>query len=118
MIINKNLFVAVLSLMIFFLCRNVMFSQKVYATDYASQADIKVYVVDYESQADLKVFIEEYSSNAAGNRGQWCFVKYDSRADKKIFFVEYASQSDLKICFVKYRSRSGWTNNSKKHLLY
>jgi len=39
-----------------FLLPIFVFSQKVFTTDYSSQADIKVFVVDYESQSDLKVF--------------------------------------------------------------
>ena len=93
-------------------------SQKIYTVDYPSQSDIKVFVVDYESQSDLKVFKVDYQSQSKGNQGLWYFVKYPSQSDKKIYFVDYPSQSDLKIFFVKYKSRSGWRNNSKKHLLY
>lgn len=97
---------------------SIVFSQKVFTTDYQSQADIKVFVVDYESQSDLKVFKIDYQSQSKGNQGLWYFVKYSSQSDKKIYFVDYPSQSDLKIYIVKYKSQSGWRNNSKKHLLY
>ena len=96
----------------------LVFSQKVFTTDYSSQSDIKVFMVDYESQSDLKVFKVDYQSQSKGNKGLWYFVKYSSQSYKKIFFVDYLSQSDLKIFFVKYKSQSGWRNNSKKHLLY
>jgi hypothetical protein len=39
-------------------------AQKVFALDYASQANIKVFAVEYESQADLKVFKVPYESQA------------------------------------------------------
>ena len=93
-------------------------AQKVFAVDYASQANLKVFVVDYESQADLKVFKVPYESQAKGNEGRWFWVPYASQADQKIFFVDYASQADLKIFFVKYESQAGWRTAAKKHLLY
>ena len=39
-------------------------SQKIFSTEYESQADTSVYVVDYESQADLKIFFVDYQSQA------------------------------------------------------
>jgi hypothetical protein len=39
-------------------------AQKVYAVDYANQADVKVFVVKYENQADLKVFKVKYENQA------------------------------------------------------
>ena len=75
-----------------FFIPSIVFSQKIFTTDYQSQADIKVFVVDYESQSDLKVFKVDYQSQSKGNEGLWYFVKYNSQ--------------------------SGWRNNSKKHLLY
>ena len=59
-----------------------VFSQKVFTTDYSSQADIKVFVVDYESQSDLKVFKVDYQSQSKGNEGLWYFVKYSSQSNK------------------------------------
>ena len=82
-----------------------IFSQKIYSTDYKSQADISVFVTDYESQSDLKVFKVDYQSQAKDNKGFWYFVDYPSQADKKIFFVKYPSQA-------------GWRNRSKIHLGY
>ena len=63
-----------------------IFSQKIYSTDYKSQADISVFVTDYESQSDLKVFKVDYQSQAKDNKGFWYFVDYPSQADKKIFY--------------------------------
>jgi hypothetical protein len=51
-------------------------AQKVFAVDYASQANIKVFAVDYESQADLKVFKVPYESQAKGNAGRWFWVSF------------------------------------------
>ena len=118
--INKKLFpINIFQLLIgLILLPSIVFSQKIFTTDYQSQSDIKVFVVDYESQSDLKVFKVDYQSQSKGNEGLWYFVKHSSQSDKKIFFVDYPSQSDLKIYFVKYKSQSGWRNNSKKHLLY
>ena len=47
----------------------IVFSQKVFTTDYSSQSDIKVFIVDYESQSDLKVFKVDYQSQSKGNEG-------------------------------------------------
>lgn len=43
-------------LFVFILTAFSIKAQKVYAVNYASQADVKVYVVNYESQADLLVY--------------------------------------------------------------
>jgi hypothetical protein len=96
----------------------VLSAQKVFSTQYESQAQIKVFVVDYESQADLLVYKVKYESQAGDNNGKWFFTQYESQAKKKVFFVNYESQADLKIYFVEYESRAGWRNSSKKHLLY
>jgi hypothetical protein len=93
-------------------------AQKVFSTQYSSQAEVKVFVCQYESQADLKVYKVEYESQASGNEGKWFFTKYGSQAKKKIYFVETESSADLKIFFVKYSSSAGWRNNAKKHLMY
>ena len=39
-------------------------AQKVYSTDYQSQADKKIFFVKYESQADLKIYFTTYQSKA------------------------------------------------------
>lgn len=77
---------------IVFLIPSLIFSQKVFTTDYQFQSDIKVFVVDYESQSDLKVFKVDYQSQSKGNEGLWYFVKYISQSDKNIYFVDYPSQ--------------------------
>jgi len=94
------------------------YAQKLFAVDYASQADVQVFVVDYASQADLCVFKVDYASQAKGNEGKWFWVDYASQADKKVFFVDYASQADLKIFFVDYASQAEWRSQQKKHLMY
>ena len=55
---------------------SLLFAQKVFSVDYASQAEVKVFVVDYESQADLNVYKVDYESQAKGNEGLWYFVNY------------------------------------------
>jgi hypothetical protein len=66
----------------------------------------------------LKVYKVGYESQAGDNDGKWYFVDYESQADKKIYFVDYESQADLKIYFVDYESQAGWSNSSKKQLMY
>ena len=114
------MFLIRISLIIFYslFCLNNVFSQKVYAVDYSSQADVKVYVTKYASQADLLVYKVDFAFLAKDNNGKWFFVKYASQADKKIFYTDYVSQSDLKIFFVKNNSKSKWMKNEKKHLFY
>jgi hypothetical protein len=60
----------------------------------------------------------KYASQAGNNDGRWFFTEYASQAQKKVFFTDYASQADLKIYFVEYESQAGWTDNSRKHLMY
>ncbi len=91
-------------------------AQRVFETDYSSQADLDVFIVDYESQCDLKVYYVDYSSQAS-NDGLWHMADYASQADVKVFFVDYASQADLKIFIVDYSSQAGWRDSSKQHLL-
>ena len=92
-------------LLIAIVISNKLFSQKIFSTDYKSQADISVFVTDYESLSDLKVFKVNYQSQAKENKGFWYFVNYPFQADKKIYFV-------------KYQSQAGWRQNSKKHLMF
>ena len=46
-------------------------AQKIYAVEYANQADVKVFVVNYKSQADLLVYKVDYASQAGKNDGNW-----------------------------------------------
>lgn len=55
--------------LLFFIFPSILFSQKIFSTDYPSQSDIKIFVVDYESQSDLKVFKVDYQSQSKGNEG-------------------------------------------------
>ena len=61
-----------------------MKAQKVYSTQYASDAQVKVFVCDYASDADLVVYKAQYSSDAGDNNGVWFFTDYASDAKKKI----------------------------------
>ncbi|MDC3105373.1 DUF6150 family protein, partial [bacterium] len=67
------MFLIRISLIIFYslLCLNNAFSQKVYAIDYSSQADVKVYVTKYAYQADLLVYKVDFASLAKDNNGKW-----------------------------------------------
>jgi hypothetical protein len=60
-------------------------SQRVFAVNYPSQADIKVWVAPYEHQADLKVYKVPYQHQAVDNTGKWFFTAYAHQAQKKIF---------------------------------
>ena len=93
-------------------------AQKIFAVNYASQADLKVWVAPYEHQADLKVFKVPYQHQANDNEGKWFFTAHAHQAQKKIFYVKYRHQADLIIFFVPYAHRAGWKDNAKKHLLY
>ena len=94
------------------------FSAKIFAVNYASQAELKVWVAPYEHQADLKVFKVPYQHQANDNEGKWFFTAHAHQAQKKIFYVKYRHQADLIIFFVPYAHRAGWKDNAKKHLLY
>ena len=61
-------------------------ANKIYITNYQSQADYKVFFVNYESQ----------EKNAQIIKG--CkLTNYQSQADCKVFIVNYESQADIKI---------------------
>ena len=60
-----------------------IFPQKVYSSQFSSQADVKVFVTDYESQADLKVFKVKYQSEAKGNEGLWFLSNTNHKQIKK-----------------------------------
>ena len=93
-------------------------AQKIYSTNYKSEADVKVYVTEYRSEADLIVYKTKYSSEATDNKGIWYFTQYKSEAKKKIYFTEYRSEADVKVYFTEYKSEAGWKNKSKQHLFY
>ena len=93
-------------------------AQKIYSTNYKSEADVKVYVTEYRSEADLIVYKTKYSSEATDNKGIWYFTQYKSEAKKKIYFTEYRSEADVKVYFTEYKSEAGWKDKSKQHLFY
>lgn len=93
-------------------------AQKIYSTNYKSEADVKVYVTEYRSEADLIVYKTKYSSEATDNKGIWYFTTYKSEAKKKIYFTEYRSEADVKVYFTEYKSEAGWKDKSKQHLFY
>ena len=116
----KSMYLNKIILLLFFtfFCLKTSYSQKIFAVDYASQADIKVFVTKYASQADLLVFKVKFSSQSSDNVGNWYFVEYVSQADKKIYFTEYASQADILIYFVDYKSQARWKKKEKMYLFY
>ena len=93
-------------------------AQKIYSTNYKSEADVKVYVTEYRSEADIIVYKTKYSSEATDNKGIWYFTQYKSEAKKKIYFTEYRSEADVKVYFTEYKSEAGWKDKSKQHLFY
>ncbi len=93
-------------------------AQKIYSTNYKSEADVKVYVTEYRSEADIIVYKTKYSSEATDNKGIWYFTQYKSEAKKKIYFTEYRSEADIKVYFTDYKSEAGWKDKSKQHLFY
>jgi len=60
-------------------------SQRVFAVNYPSQADIKVWVAPYEHQADLKVYKVPYQHQADDNTGKWFFTAKPTKRRKKFF---------------------------------
>lgn len=95
-------------------------AQKIYSTNFKSQADFTVYVVDAEYKADLIVYKtdKEYRAKSADNKGIWYFTDSKLRADKVIYFVDYQSQADLKVYFTDKEYRAGWKDKQKQPLLY
>ena len=59
-------------------------AQKIYSTNYKSEADVKVYVTEYRSEADLIVYKTKYTSEATDNNVE----VYISFLRKKLDFVK------------------------------
>ena len=93
-------------------------AQRVYSTNYKSEADVKVYVTEYRSEADIIVYKTKYKSEATDNKGIWYFTEYRSEAKKIIYFTDYRSEADIKVYFTQYKSEAGWKDKSKQHILY
>ena len=91
--------------LLFGLLSQNIWSQKVFSTEYAHQADLRVFVVDYAHQVK-------------GNEGLWFFTAYPHQADKLVFFVDHAHQADLQVYFVDYAHQAHWRTASKKHLMF
>jgi len=118
-IIDLEAMKKLLMLFVLVLCCSLLsYGQKVYAVEYANQAEVKVFVVDYENQADLSVFKVEYSNQAGKNNGLWYFTDYKNQADKTIYYTDYENQADITIYFVEYSNQAGWNSNKKRHLFY
>ncbi len=106
----RRLLVAAVILLAF----NFIKAQKIYRTNYASDADIKVYVSKHSDNADLRVYKTVSKVHSKGNRGRWFFVNYKISADKKIYFTNYKNEADLVICYTGELNDAGWQNSSKR----
>ena len=65
-----------------------------------------------------KIYSVGSQYEAGDNDGKWFFTGSQYEAKKKIFFTGSQYEADLKIYFVGSQYEAGWTDSSKKHLLY
>ena len=75
-------------------------------------------MVDSQYDADLLVYKVDSQYNAGNNDGKWFFTDSQYDAKKKIFFTDSQYDADLKIYFVSSQYNAGWSDSSKKHLMY
>jgi len=83
-----------------------LFSQKVFTTAYASQAEILLYETKQKSEADILIYKVDYASQVNPAEGLWLDVEYKSQADWLVFWTKYRSQADCIVYFVDYRSQA------------
>lgn len=91
-------------------------AQRVYITEWKSEADAIVYITDWKSEADLIVYKTNWQSEADDNDGLWYFSEWRT-GSKKIYFTRWKSEADIKVYFTKWKSEAGWVDDSNKKLL-
>lgn len=85
-----------------------LFAQKVYVTEWKSEADKIVYVSEWKSEANMLVYETEWKSEAKKDSGLWYFTKWKSEADWVIYFTEWKSEANLIIYYTSWKSEAGW----------
>jgi hypothetical protein len=85
-----------------------VFSQKVYVTEWKSEADKKVYITEWKSEADMFVYKTSWKSEAKPDSGFWYYTEWKSEADWKIYFTTWKSEADIKVYFTEWKSEAGW----------
>jgi len=64
-------------------------AQKVYETNFKSEADRLVFVTDFKSEADYLIYETEFKSEAKKSSGLWFWTDFKSEADYLIYFTKF-----------------------------
>lgn len=83
------------------------YGQKVYLTNFKSEADKIIYVTEFKSEADMFVYETKFKSEAKPWSGLWYWTDFKSEADWKVCFTKFKSEANLKVYFTKFKSEAG-----------
>ncbi len=92
--------------LISFVFSTPLFSQKVFTTTHASQAETLLYETNRKSEADILIYKVDYGSQVNPSEGLWLDVAYTSQADWLVYWTKYRSRADCVVYFVDYRSQA------------
>ena len=84
------------------------FAQKIFITEWKSEANKKVYITNWKNEADMLVYVTEWKSEAKPNSGLWFFTNWKNEADWKIYYTNWKSEADLIIYYTNWKSEAGW----------
>ena len=85
-----------------------VFTQKVYVTEWKSEADYLVYVTEWKSEANVIAYKTDWKSSAKPRSGIWYFTEWKSEADIKIYYTLWKSDADLIVYFTKWQTEARW----------
>jgi hypothetical protein len=100
--------VVFLTVLVFLVFIGTAFSQKIYVTEWKSEADYLVYVTEWKSEANVIAYITKWKSNAKPRSGIWYFTEWKSEADIKIYYTSWKSEASLIVYFTKWQSEAQW----------
>ena len=102
-------------LIFIFCCISInLFSQKIYITEWKSEADKKVFVSEWKSEANMLVYETKWKSEAVPDSGLWYYTEWKSEADWKVYFTKWKSEADIIIFYTEWKSEAGWKKQVKK----
>ncbi len=84
------------------------FTQKVYVTEWKSEADYLVYVTEWKSEANVIAYKTKWKSSAKPRSGIWYFTEWKSEADIKIYYTRWKSEAALIVYFTQWQSEARW----------
>jgi len=86
----------------------IAYGQKVYVTEWKSEADYLVYVTDWKSEANVIAYLTKWKSSTKPQSGIWYFTQWKSEADIKIYYTRWKSEANLIVYFTEWKSEARW----------